>query len=117
MKLKNIQIVKAIDAVNELSNAKLPIKLTYQILEMVEILQQEYSLYIKCLEKLDEKDPNFNSELEELINIEKDLNIKKLKKTDLVNTDVLLSPFSLVALKPLIEEEENGEYSTSDRSD
>lgn len=118
MKLTNQQIIKIIDTLNEISEQNMPILLTYQIIEILEELFKVYSPYQKSIEKLEHKygvkNELFKKEALLLLNMQKEIDINKLKKKDLVEANISLSPFSLVALKPIIEESENGEHSTTD---
>ena len=97
MKLTNQEIINAFNALDALSNKELPILLTYKIVDILDKLLSEYRIF----EKAKDKAKN-NEELIELLNIERELDIEKLDKQELIDSGIEISPVQLVGLKRII---------------
>lgn len=116
--MKNNIIYSIYENLIELSNKELPVKVSFSIARNITILQpivndiytQRMGIIIKYK---DPEDPTrietdyigiCNQELEELANIDMDVNLMKIKLSDLPE-DLTITPQQLIVLQDIIEEE------------
>lgn len=97
MKLSNQEIINAYNALDTLSNKELPILLTYKIVNNLEKLFQEYSIFDKAKQKAKNIE-----EVKELLNVELEVELETINKKELIDADIKISPIQLVGLKRLI---------------
>lgn len=98
MKLTNNEILMSYRALDSLGNKEFPITLTYLIIDNLEKLGKECDIYFKTLKKAkSEKDK------QELLQIEKEVDLEKIDKNELIEAGITLTPIQLVGLKRLID--------------
>lgn len=128
MKLTNLQMINIIGVFNTISNADLPIKLSYAISKKAKKLERELEPYNIERKKLiskncttdEEGNPivedngnmhlkeecieDFNIEHKELLDIEVEIDIHKIKEIDLLSSNINIAPAQLMTLDCIIEE-------------
>lgn len=112
MKLSNQEIINLLNAFDGIADKDLPVKMTFDLYSIHSTLMDVYTAYIKSLEKLktkynvEENDTDFpegmNRELKELLEIQKELDIPKIKKEELLDSGVELNMIQLQSLLPVI---------------
>lgn len=124
MKLTNRQIVQAVPAINVLNTLKLPVKASFNVAKTSRALDIVLEDYNKTLKKLQEehakrnkkgemvtkgdqiqfKNPEaFNKAFGELMDLESDVRVRKVKLEELGNVEV--TPAVLYQLEWLLEDE------------
>lgn len=127
MKLSNRKIIENINALRMISQKQLPVKISYFVAKNMAKIERELKIYDqerkKLLEKYAEKDEdgqfivedgnikiadidNWNRDIKELLDIEVDVKIHKLKLEDLLNANIDITPAELMSIDYMIEEEE-----------
>jgi hypothetical protein len=125
MKLTNRQVVHSISALNTLNSLKLPVKASFKLAKTSRELDATLQVYNNTLQKLQdehcERDEDggvksegnkivlkdvaaFNKAFEELLLIDNDVKVKRLKVKDLGNISV--EPAVLYQLDWLLEDDE-----------
>lgn len=125
MKIKNEVLVNSINILSKLNNYELPIKLSYSIAKNIKIIDEELKIYTeerqKLINKYAEKDKdgniitsedgtvnildseNWERDIMELLKIENEINIKKIKIEELENSDIRITPFELTQIEYMIK--------------
>ena len=108
MKMKNIDIIQMLNALNGLSSVELPVRLAFGIKKNHKKLLSEYQDYeeqLKVLqEKHDEKSAEYGKELRELLDIENDIEFHKVPES-VFDGDFNITLQQLSALDFMIETE------------
>lgn len=125
MKLSNRKILEDINALRMISQKQLPVKISYFVAKNMTKIERELKIYEKerrkLLEKYAERDEddqfvvedgkiqiadidNWNKDIEELLDIEVDVKIHKLKLEDLLNANIDIAPGELISIDYMIEE-------------
>lgn len=126
MILSNREIIENINALRGLSQKQLPIKVSYFVAKNISKIENELKVYEKerqkLLDKYAEKDDNgnmvlegnnikiedtdnWNKDIQELLDIEVDVKIHKLKRDDLLNANIDITPNELISIDYMIDEE------------
>lgn len=107
MKITNREIINALDAMSLLKDRELPVELAFKVFDNHKKLMEAYEPYIKTMNKTQEqyKDNNdkFLEEANKLINIEREIEVKKFTREELLNSEVKLTPAELAGLEVLID--------------
>lgn len=125
MKLTNNVIVNSIEALKNLSGKELDVKTSFKIAKNIKVIDEISNIFVEEKRKLvskygtKDKDGNlkvddngvaqidkdnleeWNRSYAELLEIENDINIEKIKLSDL---DIKVSPQELLAIEYMIEE-------------
>lgn len=128
IKLSNERIVNTIDVLEELNNAKLPVKVAYAITKNINKVNTELVAYNKekarLINKYAKKDnegklktdekgniiliekciQDWNNDIAELLAIENEIDIHMINLDDLINSNYSISPVGLAAIDFMIEE-------------
>ena len=124
MKLTNRQIISSAPSFGDLLNLKLPVKTSFRIAKVVKLIQSALDDYNETLDKIKgnyaEKDDDgkfkvvdenqlvienfgeFQADVNELLDIENDLEIKKIRLKDFGN--IVVEPSVFLAIDWFIEE-------------
>lgn len=109
MKIKNIDIINHLNALHELSDVELPVRLIYAIKKNHRRLVTEYSDYdeqrkaLKDKYKGNTKSEEYGKELRELLDIEVDVEFHKVKEDVFETGDFSITARQLEALEFMIE--------------
>lgn len=128
MILSNREIVNTINTLSELNTMQLPIKVAYAVSKNTIKIESELSVYnaekSKLVNKYGEKDEegkviadelgninileehrdDWNRDIQELLSIENEVDIHKIKLDDLLSIDYNISPGQLTSIDFMIEE-------------
>lgn len=97
MKIKNKEIITMFNALDSLGNKDMPITMTYKVVNNIDTLLNAYQIFDKAKGKA--KD---DKEIEELLEIEKEIDLETFDKQEMVEAGITLTPVQLVGLKRLI---------------
>lgn len=107
MKLTNSEIIRAIDALDALSDKEMPIELTFKVVRNVDALMNRYNVYTRTLETLKsryrEGTPQFESEVKKLLDCEVAVDTEPFTREEFTDADVRITPLELMGLKVLID--------------
>lgn len=98
MKITNQEIINIFEALDSLGNKELPILLTYRVVDNLDKLLKAYEVYRKAMLKAKN-----NEEIQELLNIEREVDLESFSKQELVEAGVTLTPVQLIRLRRLID--------------
>lgn len=98
MKITNQEIINISEALDSLGNKELPILLTYRVVDNLDKLLKAYEVYRKAMLKAKN-----NEEIQELLNIEREVDLESFSKQELVEAGVTLTPVQLIRLRRLID--------------
>ena len=111
MRMTNGQAIGVIDVANEIQEKDIPVKTAYKLFDIVGKVNDSYLTYTKTLNKLMEKagvdspdDPKINDRVLELLNMEVDIDVTPLDRSELLNSDINLNLSQLVRLDPVVED-------------
>lgn len=128
MKLSNEKILNTINALDNLNNAHLPIKVAYAISKNINKIECELKAYntekAKLIDKYSEKDEegklkadeygnvkikekeieDWNRDITELLSIENEIDIHMIQLDDLLNSNYNISPAELSAISFMIND-------------
>lgn len=112
--MKNLEILKALNGIGGVINQqerllkenpaakRFPAKITFAINSNKHILYEKYKPYEETLKTLDKNSETYKEEVEELLNSEVDLDIKKVCESDFKDYDPTFA--ELDALSFMLEE-------------
>lgn len=109
MKMKNIEVVGLLNALNSLSDVKLPVRLSYGIKKNHKKLLDEYSDYEDQLNALrdkyngDEKSDGYGKELRELLDIDVEIEFYKISDEIFESSDFNITPQQLSIIDFMID--------------
>lgn len=128
MKITNRKIVNNTNLLAALTNKQLPIKISYAIAKNISKIEKELEIYNierqKIIDKYCIKDSkgnnaiddnnqykiddkyleSFNKDINELLDIEIDINMHKINKDDLFDSNCNMTPAELMLIDYMIEE-------------
>lgn len=128
LKLSNEKVVNTINALSNLNNAQLPVKVAYAISKNVKKIESELKIYnaekVKLMNKYCEKDEegklkadeygnvkikeehreDWNRDIKELLSIENEIDIHMINLDDLLNSNYSISPGELSTIDFMIDD-------------
>ncbi|MBN1050314.1 hypothetical protein [Clostridium botulinum] len=127
MIITNKEMQNKVQVLNNISNKQLPVKCSYSIAKNIEIINSELKIFekekMKIINEYTEKDENgenkvlnnrfvfiedkeeeCNKKYNELLDIEIELNLRKININDLINSNINFTPGELVDLDFMITE-------------
>lgn len=128
MRLNNNTLVNSIENLNKLSQMKLPVKISYAIAKNISKVENELKIYNnqrqKLIEDYGEKNEDGKTkvsednqitiakdyledwikEYNELLSLEIDIDIHKIKVEDLANSNCEISPADLILIDYMLED-------------
>lgn len=115
MKIKNIEIIQMLNALNGMATIELPVRLAYGIQKNNKKLMSEYADYegqyniLKEKYNGDDKSEEYGKEIRELLDIEVDIEFYKVGEEIFESSDFSITPQQLYALDFMIEQKERKE--------
>lgn len=110
--MTNGQAIGVIDVANEIQEKDIPVKTAYRIFDIVGKVNDSYMAYMKTLNKIMEKagvdspdDPKVNDKVLELLNMEVDVDVKPLSRSELLSSGIDLNLSQLVRLNPVVKDD------------
>lgn len=110
MRLSNSEIINLLNSLSNIADKDIPIAFTYRLFDINKALEDSYSVYWKTLENIMKKnnvnnpdDPAIHEEVKELLEMTTEVNIDKINRPELLETNINLSLSQLAALSPIIE--------------
>lgn len=110
MRITNGEAIGIIDTVNEIQDKDVPVKTAYKLFDIVTKVNDTYMTYMKTLNKVMEKagvnnpdDPAVNKEVMELLNMEVEVDVVPITRTELMESEINLNLAQLVRLNPVVE--------------
>lgn len=108
--MTNGQAIGVIDVANEIQEKDIPVKTAYRIYDIVGKVNDSYMTYMKTLNSLMKKagvdspdDPKINGRVMELLNMEVDVDVKPLNRSELLDSGINLSLSQLVRFDPVVK--------------
>lgn len=99
--MKNYEVINLLNGMNSISTLSFPIKITYAIKKNANLLLDEYKVYEEMLKEIDKDD---QKKINELLNLEVEIELKKFDEDALLNSDVDISIEQLNILEYMIKE-------------
>ena len=101
MKIKIGNLIDAIPALRKLNNLDLPLKTGFKVYRLVEAVNAELGFFTEKREAIQKKADNRDSEIQELVNQEVELDAAKV--TIIMTDDLRLSAADIAVLMPFID--------------
>lgn len=99
--MKNYEILNGLNRLNEVAELSFPIKITYAIKKNIDSMMKEYKIYEEMLKEIDKED---KQKINDLLNLEVEIELKKFNEDVLLNSDVDISIEQLNILEHMIKE-------------
>lgn len=111
MRLANSEIISLLNSLSDIADKDIPITFTYRLFDIHKTLQDSYSVYWNTIENIMKKhnvnnpdDPIIKKEVRELLEMMVEVDLEKIKRNELIESNIDLSLSQLAALSPIIEE-------------
>ena len=101
MKIKIGNLIDAVPALRKLNNLDLPLKTGFKVFKLVEAVNAELAFFTEKREAIQKKADNRDSEIQELVNQEVELDAAKV--TIIMTDDLRLSAADIAVLMPFID--------------
>ena len=101
MKIKIGNLIDAIPALRKLNSLDLPLRMSFKVFKLVEAVNAELAFFTEKREAIQKKADNRDSEIQELVNQEVELDAAKV--TIIMTDDLRLSAADIAVLMPFID--------------
>jgi len=99
--MKNYEVINLLNGLDSISMLSFPIKITYAIKKNASLLLAEYKVYEEMLKEIDKED---KQKINELLNLEVEIELKKFNEDTLLSSDIDISIEQLNILEHMIKE-------------
>lgn len=99
--MKNYEVINLLNGMDSISTLSFPIKITYAIKKNASLLLAEYKVYEEMLKEIEKDD---KQKINELLNLEVEVKLKKFDEDALLSSDVDISIKQLNILEYMIKE-------------
>ena len=101
MKIKIGNLIDAIPALRKLNSLDLPLRMSFKVFKLVEAVNAELAFFTEKREAIQKKADNRDSEIQELVNQEVELDVAKV--AIIMTDDLRLSAADIAVLMPFID--------------
>lgn len=98
MRIKNSEMISAINALNDIRDKEMPVALAYKMVNAVNKLLEKNSVYEETLSVL-----NTDKEREELLNLIVEVDIAPFLMSEFTEANLKLTPLQMFGLQVLID--------------
>lgn len=110
MRITNNEVIGLLNTLGSVADKDIPVSFTYQLFDIQQKLQDAYQIYWNTLSNImkkhdvtDPNDPKIIGEVKELLDMMTEVELVKLKRDELIESDINLTLQQLNNLSPIIE--------------